>query len=119
MKHVINKVRRRKRRKMRVRRKISGTPTRPRLSVYKSNRYMYLQAIDDTVGNTVASLSTAHGELKGLRVKTGDAEKVGEAFGKILKEKNIQEAVFDRNGYLYHGVVKALADGTRKAGIRL
>jgi large subunit ribosomal protein L18 len=119
MKRVIDKTNRRKRRKMRVRRKINGTADRPRLSVFKSNRYLYVQVVDDVSGNTLTSINTAFGELKGLRVKVEDGVKLGEELGKRLKEQKIEKAVFDRNGYLYHGVVKAVADGTRKAGIEI
>jgi large subunit ribosomal protein L18 len=119
MKRLDLKHRRKKQRKLRVRKKISGTADRPRLSVYKSNRYMYIQAIDDMAGNTLVSLTSAAGEAKGLKQSVEDAAKFGEMFGKKLKEQNIQEAVFDRNGNIYHGVVRAIADGTRKAGIRL
>lgn len=119
MKRLDVKQRRKKQRKLRVRKKVSGTAERPRLSVYKSNRYMYIQAIDDAAGATLASLSTTAGEAKGLKQSVEDATKFGEIFGGKLKEQKITEAVFDRNGNIYHGVVKAIADGTRKAGIRL
>lgn len=119
MKRLDVKYRRKKQRKLRVRKKISGTPERPRLSVYKSNRYMYIQAIDDVAGTTLASLSSSAGEAKGLKQSVEDATKFGEMFGKKLKDQKIAEAVFDRNGNIYHGVVKAIADGTRKAGIRV
>lgn len=119
MKRLLERNRRRKRRKMRVRRKIAGSAIRPRLSVYKSNRYLYVQAIDDDVGRTLAAVSTAHGDTKGLKLRVEDAEKLGLALGERMKAESIQEAVFDRNGYLYHGVVKAVAEGVRKAGVRL
>ena len=119
MSNVERKLARRKRRKMRIRKRIFGTPEKPRLSVYKSNKYLYAQAIDDTQGHTLAALSTAHGETQGLKHTVEDAAKFGEAFGKKLQEKNIDHVVFDRNGNLYHGMVKAVADGTRKAGVKL
>ncbi|MFP4484719.1 MAG: 50S ribosomal protein L18 [Spirochaetaceae bacterium] len=119
MKRLDLKQRRKKQRKLRVRKKISGTAERPRLSVYKSNRYMYIQAIDDVAGTTLTSLSSTAGEAKDLKQTVADATKFGEIFGGKLKEQNITEAVFDRNGNIYHGVVKAIAEGTRKAGIRL
>lgn len=117
MKRVIEKNRRHAKRKSRVRGKVSGTATRPRLNVFRSNRNLYVQAIDDVNGHTLASESTVSKELKALTVKTEDATKVGEAIGKKLMEKKIETAVFDRNGYLYHGVIKALAEGARKAGV--
>ncbi len=113
------KKKRRVKRKLRIRGRISGTADRPRLSVYKSNRYLYVQVIDDVAGNTLASVTTAHGELAGLKNTVVDAEKVGMALGEKLKAHNITRVVFDRNGNLYHGVIKAIADGTRKAGIQL
>lgn len=109
---------RRFRRRGKIRRKIRGTAEQPRLSVYKSNRYMYVQAIDDTAGRTIAAVSSAAGETKGLKQTVQDATKLGEALGAQLKQLNIDKAIFDRNGYLYHGVVKSIADGTRKAGVK-
>lgn len=119
MKRILERNRRRKRRKMRVRRKISGTGARPRLSVFKSNRHLYVQAIDDEAGKTLLAVSSMHGEAKGLRVRVDDAEKLGQTLGEQMKSASIEEAVFDRNGNLYHGVVKAVAEGARKAGVRL
>lgn len=118
MKRLIEKNRRRVKRKRRIRGCVSGTPTRPRLSVFRSNRNVYIQAIDDASGTTIAAASTANKEMQALSVKKEDAAKVGEAIGKQLVAKKIKTAVFDRNGYLYHGVVKALADGARKAGVK-
>ena len=96
-----------------------GTPEKPRLSVYKSNRHLYIQAIDDVNGHTLAALSTASGEAVGLKQTVEDAEKFGQTFGDKLKKQSITRGVFDRNGNLYHGVVKAVADGTRKSGIEV
>jgi large subunit ribosomal protein L18 len=79
---------------------------------------MYIQSIDDTVGHTLAAVSSAHGETKGLKQNVEDGKKLGKALGEELKKLNIERAVFDRNGYLYHGVVKSIADGTREAGIK-
>ncbi|TVR69638.1 MAG: 50S ribosomal protein L18 [Spirochaetaceae bacterium] len=118
MKRVIEKNRRRSKRKLRIRGRITGTATCPRLTVFRSNRNLYVQAIDDTKGATIASASTVTTELKQLSAKKEDAARVGEAIGKELKAKKIKEVVFDRNGYLYHGVVKALADGARNAGLK-
>ena len=79
---------------------------------------MYVQVIDDTVGHTLVSASTVEADLRSMKNTTADAEKLGEIVGKRLLEKNIDSVVFDRNGYIYHGIVKSIADGTRKAGIK-
>lgn len=118
MKRVVDKRRKRLKRKVHIRKRINGTPDRPRMSVFRSNKHMYVQVIDDTTGTTIASASTADSELKGLRNSVENAEKVGAAIGKILQEKKVSEVVFDRNGYLYHGIVKSIADGARKTGIK-
>lgn len=118
MKRVIEKNRRRVKRKRRVRGRVVGTATRPRLSVFRSNKNVYVQAIDDDGNRTLAAASTVSGELKGLKANVADGEKIGEAIGKELVGLKITEAVFDRNGYLYHGVIKSIADGARKAGVK-
>ena len=118
MKKLIEKQRRRLKRKLRIRKKVNGTPDRPRITVYKSNRYVYLQAIDDTKGVTLASASNIEKELRDIKSKVSEVGKLGETIAKRLKEKNIEKAVFDRNGYLFHGIVKAVADGARKAGLK-
>lgn len=87
------------------------------MTVTRSNKNLSVQAVDDSKGHTLASISTLEKEFAGLRPTVENAAKLGEAFGARLKDKQITQVVFDRNGYLYHGVVKALADGTRKAGI--
>jgi large subunit ribosomal protein L18 len=89
------------------------------MSVFKSNKHLYVQVIDDTVGKTLVSVSSRGGQTKGLKPTVADGEKMGEAIGAQMKEQKIAQAVFDRNGHLYHGVVKAVADGARKAGIQL
>jgi len=116
MKRIEDKNRRKARRKVRVRGKISGTTAVPRISVFKSNKHLYAQVIDDVAGNTLCAIANI-GEHKALKVTVADAEKLGQALGEKMKTLNITSAVFDRNGNLYHGVIKALADGTRKAGI--
>jgi large subunit ribosomal protein L18 len=116
MNRIKQKSERLERRKARVRAKISGTAAVPRISVFKSNKHLYAQVIDDVAGHTLASIANV-GEFKSLKVTVVDAEKLGQALGEKLKTLNITKAVFDRNGNLYHGVIKALADGTRKAGI--
>ena len=79
---------------------------------------MYVQVIDDLAGRTLASASTVEADLRELRNTVANAEKLGEIIGKRLLEKNIDSVVFDRNGYIYHGIVKGIADGARKAGIK-
>ena len=109
---------RRARRKKSIRTTISGTSQRPRLSVYKSNKYIYVQAIDDAEGKTLVSASNLKYDEKERKLNLKIAVKVGEDIAKKLKEKNINEVVFDRNGFLYTGRVKALADAARKNGIK-
>jgi len=115
---MLEKDRKRLRRKVHIRKRISGTAQRPRMSVTKSNRRLSVQIIDDIKGHTLLSASTLESELKNIKATVKGAEQLGEIVGKRLLENNIKTVVFDRNGYLYHGVVKALADGTRKAGIQ-
>ena len=119
MKRLIEKRGRHKRRKMSIRRKIAGTPERPRMSVFKSNKHLYVQVIDDSEGKTLLSVSSRSGATQGLKPTVADGEKLGQAVGAQMKDQNIAEVVFDRNGNLYHGVVKAVAEGARKAGIKL
>lgn len=109
----------RERRKKRVRKKISGTAERPRLSVFRSNRHFYCQAIDDTKGKTLASASTLEKDFKQYLnlPKTEQARKLGEVIAARLIEKGITHVVFDRNGYKYHGRVKALAEAARENGL--
>ncbi|WP_031542189.1 50S ribosomal protein L18 [Mesoplasma photuris] len=106
----------RKRRHYRVRNKISGTTSRPRLNVFKSNTNFYAQIIDDTTGTTLVSASTL--KLSGNKGNIEAAEKVAEEIAKLALSKNISEVVFDRGGYLYHGKVKAFADKAREAGLK-
>jgi len=119
MKRILEKRRKRLRRKRHIRKKIRGTAERPRLSVFKSNKNVYVQAIDDDTGATLASASSVEAENKDLKANVESAAKLGELLGTRMKEKKIGRAVFDRNGYAYHGIVKALADGVRKTGIEL
>ncbi|MGA1478747.1 MAG: 50S ribosomal protein L18 [Candidatus Actinomarina sp.] len=104
-------------RKIRIRKKISGTPTVPRLAVFKSNSNIYVQAIDDLNQVTLASASTISPELKSKNLTNDSANKVGQLMGEKLLKLNIKKAVFDRGGYIYHGRVKSLADGIREKGI--
>ena len=104
-------------RKIRIRKKISGTSTVPRLAVFKSNNNIYVQAIDDLNQVTLASSSTLSKEVKSKNLSNESAKQVGELLGEKLKDLKIKSAVFDRGGYIYHGRIKSLADGTRDKGI--
>jgi len=117
LRKMLEKDRKRFKRKLHIRKRISGTAERPRMTVTRSNRRISVQIIDDTKGHTLACASTLEKELRDIKPNVEGAEKLGEIMGKRLLEKNIKTVVFDRNGYLYHGLVKALADATRKAGI--
>lgn len=116
MASVLDKINKRNRRKLRIRKKIHGTQACPRLSVFKSNKYLYLQVIDDDRGATLQGASTQ---------KLGVAPNVagGSALGKVLAEKllaaGIKQVVLDRNGYKFHGVVKAIAESVRENGVRI
>ncbi|MDD3058843.1 MAG: 50S ribosomal protein L18 [Sphaerochaeta sp.] len=118
MNRVIDKRKKLARRKHHIRKNLSGTASRPRMSVFRSNSHMYVQVIDDVAGSTLVAASTMEGELKGLKNTVADAAKLGETIGKRMLEKNIDTCVFDRNGYLFHGIVKGIADGARKAGVK-
>ncbi len=110
----------RERRKLRIRRKISGTAERPRLSVFRSAKHIYAQVVDDTVGKTVVQISTLSKDVKptaGDSDKTGASKLVGTAVARALIDKGIKQVVFDRNGYLYHGRIQALAEAARAAGL--
>ena len=117
LRKMLEKDRKRLRRKVHIRKRIFGTAERPRMTITKSNRRISVQVIDDTKGHTLASISTLEKELRNVKATVEGAGQLGELMGKRLAEKNITKVVFDRNGYLYHGIVKALADGSRKAGI--
>lgn len=104
----------------RLRNRISGTPQRPRLAVFRSNNHMYAQIIDDTVGNTIVSASTLEKDVKAELEKTNNvdaAAKVGAVIAKRALEKGVTQVVFDRGGYIYQGKVQALADAAREAGL--
>ncbi|MDR2509463.1 MAG: 50S ribosomal protein L18 [Spirochaetaceae bacterium] len=117
LRKMNDKDRKRLKRKVHIRKRITGTAERPRMTVTRSNRNLSIQIIDDVAGKTLVSASTQEKELSALKPTVEGAQKLGEFMGKRLLEKNIKSVVFDRNGYLYHGVVKALAEGSRKAGI--
>lgn len=114
MKNLKNRLRRKKR----IRAKVSGTAERPRLSVYRSNNHIYAQLIDDVTGNTLVTTSTLAKSVDANGNKTEQAKKVGEAIAKVCLEKGIENVVFDRNGFLYHGRVRALAESAREAGLK-
>ena len=107
----------RARRHARVRRKISGTAERPRLCVYRSNTNLYVQVIDDVAGNTLVQASTLDKEVKTKLSNKEAAKEVGSLVAKRALEKNIKEVVFDRGGYIYHGVIKELAEAAREGGL--
>ena len=110
----------RERRKLRIRRKISGTPERPRLSVFRSLKHIYAQVVDDVAGKTLAHCSTLAKDVKPQTddsTKSDAAKLVGKTIAEQLKAKGITKIVFDRNGYLYHGRIKALAEGAREGGL--
>ena len=108
----------RAKRHARVRAKISGTPERPRLNVYRSTKHIYAQLIDDVNGVTRASASSMDKDFEGTGGNTEAARKVGTMIAERALAKNITEVVFDRGGYLYHGRVKELADGAREGGLK-
>jgi large subunit ribosomal protein L18 len=111
----------RKRRHRRVRSKISGTPERPRLNVFRSSQHIYAQVIDDQDGRTLVAASSLDPQLREELARGANkdaAKKVGEALAQRALDKGITEVVFDRGGYLFHGRVKALADGAREKGLK-
>src|SRR5689334_5587371 len=115
---ALTKQEHRVRRHGRVRKKVYGTPERPRLAVFRSNKHIYAQVIDDTTGRTLASASTAEPALRAGGTGTVEAaKKVGELVGERAKSAGIERVVFDRGGFRYHGRVAALCDGARAAGL--
>lgn len=119
MSKTNNKVIARKKRIKRIRKKITGTPDRLRLRVFKSNKHIYAQLIDDVAGHTVITESTLNNEIDKdeYKNKTAQAGRVGELIGEKAKTKGIDKVIFDRGGYRYHGRVKSLSEGARKAGL--
>jgi large subunit ribosomal protein L18 len=112
----------RKLRQSRVRNKVRGTSARPRLSVFRSEKHIYVQVISDDTGETLLTTSTMAPEVRGRLQKTTNvaaAKVVGEVVGKSCLDKGITAAVFDRNGFLYHGRVRAVAEGAREAGLKI
>lgn len=117
--HPMQKLSGRARRRVRVRKRVFGSSERPRLSVFRSAKHIYAQVIDDETGRTLAAASSNDKALRGTvdGDKTKRAKAVGEALAKVCKEKNITSVSFDRNGYKYHGRVKAVAEGAREGGL--
>jgi large subunit ribosomal protein L18 len=113
---MVTKTDRRYKIKLRVRGKIRGTAERPRLTVFRSNKQIYAQVVDDLAGKTLASASSLKLEDKGTKKEL--AAKVGELVAKAAQEAGVTTVVFDRNGYLYHGRIKELADAARKGGLK-
>jgi len=114
------KIEPRLKRKARIRRKLSGTPQRPRLSVYKSLKHIYAQVVDDSSSKTLAFASSLSKELKGNTEgdKKADALRVGKLIAEKCKAVNVESVVFDRSGFPYHGRIAAVAEGARKAGLK-
>ncbi|MFC5401811.1 50S ribosomal protein L18 [Cohnella soli] len=105
-------------RHLRVRKKITGTNERPRLSVFRSSKHIYAQLIDDVKGITIASASTVEKEVSGNGGNVESAQKIGTLIAERAKSKGYERVVFDRGGYLYHGRIQALADAAREAGLQ-
>jgi large subunit ribosomal protein L18 len=118
----VKKYSTRDKRKIRIRKKIYGTSEKPRLSVYRSLNHMYAQLIDDTQSLSLGTVSTKTkdltGDLQGAEGKVAKAFIIGKAIAELAKSKNITTVVFDRSGYLYHGRIKAVADGAREGGLQ-
>jgi len=111
----------RERRKAHIRKKVNGTAQRPRLTVFRSSKHMYAQVVDDAANKTLAAVSTLDekliAELKGLK-KSERAKKIGAAIAERCKQQGIDKVVFDRNGFIYHGRIMALADAAREGGLK-
>lgn len=115
---AFSKINRRAKIKRRIRKKISGTASLPRLTVFRSNKQMYAQLIDDTAGVTLASASSYKNKAAEKMNKSEQAAVVGKELAEKAKKAGIENVVFDRNGYLYHGRVKSLADSAREGGLK-
>ena len=115
---LLNRKLARRRVHTRIRRKISGTPERPRLAVNFSNKNVYAQLIDDTVGRTIAAASTLDKEVGVTGANEVSAKKVGEVIAKRAKDAKVEAVVFDRGGFFFHGKVRALAEAAREAGLK-
>ena len=115
---VVTKRQARLKRRRRVRAKIVGTPERPRISIFRSNRGIHAQLVDDASGRTLAAVAWTESELRGLKPME-QATKAGELLAQRAKTAGVESAVFDRGGYQYHGKVKAFADGVREGGLKV
>ena len=113
-----NKLKSRLKKRVRIRKKVFGTPERPRLAVFRSNSHIYAQIVDDTTGTTIAAASTMTVKSEKSKGSKDTASKIGAEIAKLAQAKKISNVVFDRSGYLYHGRVKALADAAREAGLK-
>jgi large subunit ribosomal protein L18 len=117
---ALSKADRRQRIKYRIRKRLSGSGARPRMTVYRSNKQIYVQLVDDVSGETLVAASSKEKEIAAQKVnKIEQAKLVGKRIAEKAKEKGIETVVFDRNGYLYHGRVKNLADAARESGLKL
>jgi len=117
---ALTKAERRQRIKYRIRKRLSGSGGRPRMTVYRSNKQIYVQLVDDVTGQTLVSASSKEKEIARQKVnKIDQAKLVGKRIAEKAKEKGIKAVVFDRNGYLYHGRVKNLADAARESGLKI
>jgi len=117
---ALTKADRRQRIKYRIRKRLSGSGERPRMTVYRSNKQIYVQLVDDVSGQTLVSASSKEKEIVSQKVnKIDQAKLVGKSIAAKAKEKGIESVVFDRNGYLYHGRVKNLADAARESGLKI
>ncbi len=117
---ALTKADRRQRIKYRIRKRLSGSGERPRMTVYRSNKQIYVQLVDDVSGQTLVSASSKEKEIASQKVnKIDQAKLVGKSIAAKAKEKGIESVVFDRNGYLYHGRVKNLADAARESGLKI
>lgn len=115
---AFSKANRRKKIHQKLRKKITGTDQRPRLNIFRSNRFIYGQLIDDLNGHTLAFASSREESVPNEGNKTDQAKAVGKLLAERAKDANIENVVFDRGGYLYHGRVKAFADGAREGGLK-
>jgi len=117
---ALTKADRRQRIKHRIRKRLSGNSERPRMTVYRSNKQIYVQVVDDVTGQTLVAASSKEKDIASQKVnKIDQAKLVGKRIAEKAKEKGIENVVFDRNGYLYHGRVKNLADAARESGLKL
>ena len=117
---ALSKIERRQKIKRRIRKKAFGTAEKPRMSVYRSNKQISVQIIDDVQAKTLVSATSKHKDIEGAKAtKSEKAAMVGKMIAKVALDAGINEVIFDRNGYLYHGKVKALADGAREGGLKL